>query len=127
MAAGNFVDKIITAVLEVPGTLTTGDGKASWIAPADCVLMHAHGAVFVTGTTSGNNLFQIRNLTDTKDLLSTLITIAYNDSDKAAEGVLTTTVADLEIDDGDILVVDIDEVAGGTPSDAVIILHLIGR
>lgn len=93
---------------------STGDGKAFFRIPAEINGMDLTGVaatVYTAGTTNTTDI-QIRNKTDTTDMLSTKLTIdsAETDSSTAA----TPAVIDATKDDvvtGDVLAIDVDAVS----------------
>ena len=95
-------------------TLTTGDGKVIFLVPQELNGYNLTGAnAFVTTvSSSGTPTIQIRNVTDSVDMLSTRITIdanEYTSYTAAAAAVVNTTYDDVAT--GDRLAVDVD-VAG---------------
>lgn len=121
----DFTNKPVVGTLHVPETLTVADGKCFWKAEWDFILAHAQGTMTVTGTTSGANVIQLRNVTDGEDLLSTAISIAYNASPKVAVGVVDEDYQ--AIDKGDVIGLDVDAVAGGTPAGLTVNFYGIAR
>jgi len=98
-------------------TLTTGDGKDYFAVPSDLNgynLVDAD-AVVDTVSSSGTPIFQLRNVTDAVDMLSTRITIDANEFPSytaAAAPVIDTTKDDVAT--GDRIAVDIDGIGTGT-------------
>ena len=95
-------------------TLTTGDGKVIFLVPQELNGYNLVGAnAFVTTvSSSGTPTVQIRNVTDSVDMLSTRITIdasEYTSYTAAAAAVVNATYDDVAT--GDRLAVDVD-VAG---------------
>jgi biotin carboxyl carrier protein len=95
-------------------TLTTGDGKVIFLVPQELNGYNLVGAnAFVTTvSSSGTPTIQIRNVTDSVDMLSTRITIdasEYTSYTAAAAAVVNATYDDVAT--GDRLAVDVD-VAG---------------
>lgn len=101
-------------VIDDATTLTTGDGKVIFLVPQELNgynLTGAHGFV-TTVSSSGTPTIQIRNVTDSVDMLSTRITIdanEYTSYTAAAAAVVDATYDDVAT--GDRLAVDVD-VAG---------------
>lgn len=95
--------------------ITTGDGKAGFMVPASLNgfnLIRAHAALLAAQSSSGTPTIQIRNATQTADMLSTRITIDANES--TSHTAATPPVVDTGNDDvatGDLIMVDVD-VAG---------------
>jgi len=110
---GDWTGKIFTLSATIPNAFSTGNGQAAVVAPCDCKLLHAQFAIETLGGSSGDTDIMLRNDTDTVDLLSTAALIDYNEDPAVVEGTLTSTVAYLLIDDGDVIEVDVDGVCGG--------------
>lgn len=101
-------------VIDDATTLTTGDGKVIFLVPQELNGYNLVGAnAFVTTvSSSGTPTVQIRNVTDSVDMLSTRITIdasEYTSYTAAAAAVVDATYDDVAT--GDRLAVDVD-VAG---------------
>lgn len=101
-------------VIDDATTLTTGDGKVIFLVPQELNGYNLVGAnAFVTTvSSSGTPTIQIRNVTDSVDMLSTRITIdanEYTSYTAAAAAVVNATYDDVAT--GDRLAVDVD-VAG---------------
>ncbi|MEE9510440.1 MAG: hypothetical protein V3V81_08100 [Candidatus Bathyarchaeia archaeon] len=117
--AGSYAGTKTVAIKVIDdGTaLTTGDGKTHWTVPIelngmDLVTVGAH---VYTNSSSGTPTFQIHNLTDTSDMLSTVITIDINEPDSSTAA--TPPVIDGTEDDvvtGDVLRFDCDVAGTGT-------------
>ncbi len=111
-------------VIADDATLQTGDGKLYFTVPASLTgmnLIGAHAAVY-TVSSSGTPTVQIHNLTDTVDMLSTLITI--DGGEYSSYTALTPPVIDTTKDDivtGDRLRVDVDVSGTGTKGLEVIL------
>lgn len=97
--------------------LTTGDGKIYFTIPAEITgwnLVSAHAAVY-TVSSSGLPTIQIRNVTDSADMLSTRITI--DATEFSSYTATTAPVIDTTKDDvatGDRIAVDVDVAGTGT-------------
>lgn len=119
LVTGNFTDKIIHACWVIgtntTGNLETGNAKASWKAPAKCVLLAydettgtamLQGGLTLDANTTGVS-FCLRNTNTTgTDLLATNVTITS--ARYAQDGVLITTQTSLVLDKGDLINVDLD-------------------
>lgn len=113
---GKFRRPAVIGVQAVgPATDTaTGDGKAFFRVPAELSGMNLTGvaaSVFTAGTTNATTV-QLRNVTDTADMLSTRITIDSGEVDTSTAAA--AAVIDTDNDDvvtGDIIAVDIDTVS----------------
>lgn len=105
--------------------ITTGDGKAFLVIPAELngwLLTDAQAAVVGAVSTSGTPTVQIANVTDAVDMLTTKITIDANET--TSYTAATPSVVDTANDDvatGDVLRVDVD-VAGTGAKGLVVIL-----
>lgn len=106
--------------------LSTGDGKAYIVIPASfngMNLVRVRSNVITAGTT-GTSDFQIHNLTQAADMLSTKLTI---DSGGTSSGTaVTPAVIDTNNDDvatGDVLRLDIDAVSTTAPKGLFLIME----
>lgn len=96
---------------------STGDGKAFFRVPVGLNGMNLVGvamSVYTAGTT-GTTDVQIRNKTDSQDMLSTKLTIDSTETDSSTAA--TAAVINASYDDvatGDILCIDVDAVHSGT-------------
>lgn len=93
--------------------METGDGKAWFRVPKELDgmnLVAVAGAVYTAGTT-GTCDIQVRNHTDTADMLSTKLTIdsAETDSSTAATPAVINTATD-DVVEGDIIAIDVDAI-----------------
>lgn len=117
--AGSKVAKRIfyVKVFDHDTAVATGDGKAHITIPEELNgmnLVAAHAAVY-TVSSSGLPTVQIHNLTDTSDMLSTVITIDANE--KNSYTAATPPVIDTGEDDvvtGDEIRIDVDVAGTGT-------------
>ena len=106
-------------VMDDATSLTTGDGKIIFCIPAELngynlVTAHAYVTTVATGATLIN--VDIRNVTDSTDMLSTNITIdasEFTSYTAAAQPVIDNTKDDVAT--GDRLAVDIDAIGNTTP------------
>jgi len=95
--------------------ITTGDGKAYFFIPAawdgfNLIAVQAH---VTTVSSSGAPLIQVRNVTQTADMLSTRITIDQSEknSKDATPAVIDTSNDDVA--NGDEIAIDIDTAGTG--------------
>lgn len=126
LAGSNYGTRTVQIQVTDPAgdALTTGDGKAYfWIPPElnGFDLVDADACV-TTVSSSGTPTVQIHNLTDTVDMLSTLITIDANEktSYTAAAAPVINTSND-SVATGDQLRIDVDVAGTGTKGLAVIL------
>ena len=110
---------VVGIMVVVPGTATaTGDGKAYFRVPAELNGMNLTGVaatVYTAGTTNTTDI-QIRNKTDTADMLSTKLTIDSGETDTstaATAAVINTSTDDVVT--GDVIAIDVDAVSS-TPA-----------
>ncbi len=116
LAGSDYGRRIVQIQVTDPNgdALTTGDGKAYLMIPTELNgynLVRVAAAV-ITVSSSGTPTIQIHNLTDSNDMLSTLITIDANE--RTSHTAATAAVINTSFDDvatGDILRIDVD-VAG---------------
>ena len=101
-------------VVDVANNTATGDGKAFFRVPAELNGMNLTGvaaSVYTAGTTNTTDV-QLRNKTDSVDMLSTKITIDSGETDTSTAA--TAAVIDTTKDDvvtGDIIAIDVDAVS----------------
>lgn len=114
-AAKTYTDKRIKVVgIQVFGSgtdVTTGDGAAFYRIPLELNGMNLIGVAIsaYTAGTTGTTDVQIRNKTQTADILSTKLTIDSGETDSSTAA--TAAVIDTSEDDvatGDIIAIDID-------------------
>jgi hypothetical protein len=105
--------------------ITTGDGKAFFTVPVSlngCNIIDVDASL-TTASTSGTPTIQIRNVTDSQDVLSTRITVDANE--KTSYTASTQPVINTSYDDvstGDQLAVDIDVAGTGAKGLSVILI-----
>jgi hypothetical protein len=129
-----WVDTVLTRQVEIlvsdpnGSAITTGDGKAYVTIPAvlnGWNLTAAHAGL-TTVSSSGLPTIQIRNVTDSQDMLSTRITIDANE--KTSYTAATAPVIDAAKDDvatGDLLAIDID--GAGTGAKGLMVMLQFGK
>jgi len=111
-------------VVDKDTLLTTGNGKKAIHIPAELTgmnLVYVH-AFCLTASAVGIPTFQVHNLTDTHDMLSTLLTIDATEtgSNTAANPAVINTAED-DVVTNDIIQIDCD-VAGDTTKGVYITL-----
>ena len=105
--------------------VSTGDGKGYLHIPAEldgANLVEVHAMVITAGTT-GTTDIQIYNLTDTVDMLSTVITI--DSGETGSDTAATPAVIDTDNDDvaeNDVIRIDVDAVSTTAPKGLVVTL-----
>jgi len=117
--AGSYAGtKTVQLHLHPALSLTTGDGKVYFVVSDDMAgmnIVRVHARVITAGTT-GTTDFQLRNVTQAADILSTKLTIDSTEtgSDTAATpAVIDTAEDDLTLND--LIAVDIDAVSTTAP------------
>lgn len=105
---------------------TTGDGKGYFVCPASMNgmnLVSVHARAITAGTT-GTSDIQIRNVTDTVDVLSTKMTIDSGEtgSDTAAVAAVINATND-DVDTNDLWAIDIDAVASTPPKGLIVTME----
>jgi len=125
LAGSDYGKRVIQIkVIDDATALTTGDGKTIFVISSELNgynLMDAD-AMVSTVSSSGTPTYQIRNVTDSQDMLSTLITIDANENTSyTAETppVINGTYDDVAT--GDILAVDKDVAGTGEKGDTLIL------
>ena len=118
LAGSNLGTKNVVIKCIADGTtLTTGDGKAHFTIPVELNGMNliSVGAHVYTVSSSGTPTFQVHNLTDAVDMLSTLLTIDANEKDsKDATTPAVINGANDDVATGDELRFDCDVAGTGT-------------
>ncbi len=112
-------------VVDFTADVATGDGKFYFHVPADwngMNLTEAHAEVITAGTT-GTTDIQIRNVTDSVDMLSTKLTIdsAETGSDTAATPAVIDTTKD-DVATNDLIAIDVDAVSTTAPKGLIVTL-----
>ncbi len=107
-------------------SLATGDGQAYITIPLECNgmnLVGVHARVITAGTT-GTTDIQIRNVTDSADMLSTKLTIDSGEtgSDTAATPAVIDTTKD-DVVTNDLLAIDIDAISTTAPKGLIVVLR----
>lgn len=111
-------------VIDDTTVVTTGDGQVIMAVPASVNgmnLVAAHAFV-TTVSSSGTPTVQIRNVTDSQDMLSTKITIdasEYTSYTAATPPVINTSYDDVAT--GDLLAVDVDVAGTGAKGLGVVL------
>lgn len=115
LAGSDYGKRVIGVQVVDSGTDTaTGDGKAFFRVPSvmnGWNLVAVAAAVYTAGTTNTTDI-QIRNKTQTADMLTTKITIDSGETDSstaAAPAVIDT--ANDDVATGDIIAIDVDAVS----------------
>ena len=121
LQTANYISIIVK---QSNATITTGDGVFGVAIPAGMngkVLTAALARIYTIGT-SGTTTIQIRRrrLAVSADMLSTRITVSYNEY-YVADGVINTSNDDLAT--GDEIFVDVDTVASGSPKGLSVVLN----
>lgn len=125
--AGSTIFGVKTVQIMVVDATTdcaTGDGKAYFVVPAalnGMNLVGIHGRVITAGTT-GTMDVQIRNVTDSQDMLSTKLT--WDTTEVGTDTAATAAVINTSYDDVatyDLLAVDVDAVHSGGAAKGMIL------
>lgn len=113
---GKFRKPTLVGIQVVDSSVNTavGDGKAYFRIPAEMNGMNLTGvaATVYTAGTTGTTDIQLRNKTDTADMLSTKLTIDASETDSStaeAAAVIDTTKDDVVT--GDVIAIDIDAIS----------------
>lgn len=126
LAGSDYGKRIVQIKLIDDATaLTTGDGKVVIVIPTELNgynLVAAH-AMVSTVSSSGTPTYQVRNVTDSQDMLSTRITI--DASEYTSYSAATAPVIDTDHDDvatGDRIAIDKDVAGTGEKGDTIILV-----
>lgn len=111
-------------VIDDSTTLTTGDGKLIWCVPAslDGALLQDAQAFVTTVSSSGAPSINIRNITQSYDILSTNITIdasEFTSYTAVTPRVINATRNTLK--KGDLIAIDVDTAGTGTKGLGVVL------
>jgi len=112
-----LIRHVCIEVVDKDTALTTGDGKKAFHIPPDITgynLVYVH-MFCLTASSNGIPTIQVRNQTDTQDMLSTKLTIDQGETDSkdaAAPAVIDTTKDDVVTND--IIALDCDVAGTGT-------------
>ena len=103
-------------------SLGTGDGKKHWFVPSEFNGWNLVGVAGMVSTvsSSGAPTYQVRNVTDSHDMLSTALTIDANE--KTSYTAATPAVINTDYDDlatGDDIAIDKDGAGTGEKGDVV--------
>jgi len=118
LAGSIFGTKNVSLIVIADATaVATGDGQVTFVVPIELNGMNlvSVGAHITTTSSSGNPAIQIRNVTDSVDMLSTGITIdatEYDSKDATTAAVIDTAHDDVAT--GDVIAVDVDTAGTGT-------------
>jgi len=108
----DFGKRVISILVNDSTDLTTGDGKAYFRAP-DILAGWSITAVNVARVAgTGTDTYQLRNVTQAADVLSSVYTFAADDLDADASGNLNTSEDDITL--GDRFAIDVDSVGSST-------------
>lgn len=114
-------------LVEVPvgsptGALSTGDAKAFFVVPEELNGMNLTGvkATVYTAGTTGTTDIQIRNKTQTADMLSTKLTIDSTETDSATATPAVINTSEDDVATGDVIAIDIDAVSTTPPQGLVV-------
>jgi len=110
-------------VIDDTTTLTTGDGKIIFPIPLelDNTLVIAVTAFVSTVSSSGAITVQIRNVTDSVDLLSTVLTIDASEFDSYTATSAVITFANAQLSKSDRIAIDVDGAGTGAKGLSVIL------
>jgi len=113
LAGSNFGIRIFTIqVYPYNGTAVIGDSQAIFRVPIECNgmnLVSVGAQVYTAGTTNTLDI-QVRNKTDTADMLSTKLTIDSTEVDSSTATAAVINGATDDVVTGDLIAIDIDAV-----------------
>jgi hypothetical protein len=124
LAGSNIGTEVVEVAVFAPTTdVAVGDGKAYFIVPTELNgmnLVRVAATVITAGTTNATTV-QIANVTDSVDMLSTLMNIESTETStrtSATPGTIDTTHDDVAT--GDVLRIDVDAVSTTAPKGLII-------
>lgn len=104
-------------IWRAPGTITAADGKWTWKAPYAGEVISVGGYITTLGAGAGTSTdFQLRNQTQTKDILSTVGAYEVNSATNLLEGQVVSA-ANATFAANDVIDLDCDAVSTN-PADA---------
>jgi len=112
-----IIQQMTTPPWRAPGTITVADGKWSWKAPYAGEIVSVGGYITTLGSGAGTSTdIQLRNETQTKDILSTVGAFEVNSATNLLEGQVVS-VANATFAKNDVIDLDVDAVSTN-PADA---------
>jgi hypothetical protein len=124
LAGSNPGKKLIELAIVAPDTdVATGDGKAYFVVPDELNGMNLVrvAATVITAGITGATTIQIANVTDSQDMLSTLMNIESGETStrtSATPGTINTSYDDVAT--GDVLRIDVDAVSTTAPKGLIV-------
>ena len=119
-----MIKQEVELVLNLDGTITTGDGKLSWKAPYAGELIAVGGDITTLGSGAGTSTdVQVRNSTQAKDMLSTVGAFEVNSATNLLEAAVVNQ-ANCAFAKNDVLMMDVDAISTG-PANARIRLFVV--
>lgn len=107
--------------IRISDTIATGDGKATWVAPYAGEFLDIQGHIETLGTGAGTSTdVQIRNQTQTKDVLSTVGAFEVNSATNLLEGQVIND-SNAAFASGDVIDLDVDARASGNDAADLVI------
>jgi len=106
---GQIYSRTLVCAAEVA---SAADDIAGFVVPVNSKVVFVDVCVQTIGTGTGSDTFTVENKTDSEDILSAAVTCAT--AGLAVEGTLSTTAANLTVEDGDIISLNADSVHGTT-------------
>lgn len=108
---------------------TVADGKFFFIVPAELnglVIKEVRGCVASAGVASAGETMdvQLRNVTQTADILSTKLQFA--EAVQADNGAAVIDTDEDDLTTGDVIAVDVDQIHAGTAADGLTITLVVG-
>ena len=127
--SGDFTNKLLTPTLKQGGAGSVAANVIAWTASCDCTLIACSCALeTLGGGGSGATTVMLRNDTDTLDMLSAVMSIAHDADPHVATGTVSTTAANVHLDLGDVVEVDMDaEATGAAEAGLVVYPVFVGR
>lgn len=115
-------------IIDDATTLSTGDGKLIFMVPASldgAVIQQVAAYVTTVSASGGPLLIQLRNVTNSADILTTKINI--DDSEKTSYTAATAAVIDRSqniLKRGDLVAVDVDDAGDGAAKGLGIVIEV---
>lgn len=122
----NRVREVECIAIAPTGSCSTGDGKGYFLVPKsmhNMNLVYARAMHISAGSGGSPTLIQVRNVTDSVDMLTTriMIDVGETDSNNATTAYAIDTAHD-DVAEGDLVAFDFDQLPTTAPVGAIIIL-----
>jgi len=108
----DYVGHVYSRSIVCAAEVAAADDLGGFVVPVNSKVLFVDVCVQTIGTGTGSDTFMVENKTDSEDILSAAVTCAT--AGLAVEGTLSTTEADLVVEDGDVISLNSNAVHGTT-------------